>query len=98
MTGAYTNVKSSEASVKYFHKGKKSFTRIFYHPCPNIRIQYILLLVAIFGIYLPGNDGSLDSLLFIGIVSLKYHDRRKNSSEFEPLLQIFLSLWPVSNL
>lgn len=55
----------------------------------------VLSLVAIFGIYLPGNDAALGTLVCMGIVSMKYHDRRKNSSEFAPHLHIFVSLWPM---
>lgn len=98
VTGAYTNVKSLEASVKNYHKGNKTFYSYILSSISSEYLYTVLLLVAIFGIYIPGNDGPLGSLVNKGTVSLKYHGRRTNSSEFAPHLQILLSLWPQSNL
>lgn len=86
-----------EARVEYYQKGKKSFYSYILLSMSEYPYT-VLLLIAIFGIYLPVNDGPLGSLLYIVIVSLTYHGRRKNSSEFAPHLQITSSLWSKSIL
>lgn len=65
VTGAYTKVKSSEASVKYYHQGKSFYSYILssMSECPNTVLLLVIQYLAIFGIYLPGNDGPLGSLV-----------------------------------
>lgn len=76
VTGACTNVKPSEASVKYYHKRKK----YFYSYILSSMSEYpytVLLLVLYLAYTYQDIDGPLGSLISKGIVSLKYHGRRK---------------------